>query len=340
MLLRHLLRTIGTAALTLSVLFLLSHAAIEPTTLLQNTLDSSARPGNEAQLPGVMAQLLHRYGLDAPLFYVGWQQGQGWQWHGLHNQYHTWLTQLVHGNLGYSYRADAPVTELMAQALRYTLPLTLLAATLSVLLALSATMAVGFRPVARRWFLRVAHVLQGLPLFLLALGLLLLLANPDAFDWFPAFGLGPDDVSASSPVQLLYHLALPTASLVLGSFPGLAIQLDGALQQELTRPYIATARAKGASANRVIWQHALRNALLPVVTLLTDLLPAIVAGAVVVEVVFALPGMGRLITDAAVNQDIPVLLGTVGLVAVVRLLSQLAADVLYPVLDPRLRSAA
>ncbi|WP_426493065.1 ABC transporter permease [Hymenobacter sp. 102] len=341
LLLRHLIRTLGAAGLILSVLFLLSHAIADPDILLQNAL--SGRAVSPEQTAQASALLLHRYGLDAPLFYVGWQQGTGWQWHGWHNQYHTWLVQLLHGNLGYSYRADAPVTALLGEALRYTLPLTLLAAVLSVILALVVVTAVSTRPVARHWVLRLAHVLQGLPLFLVALGLLLLLANPDALAWFPAFGLGAVDNLADAwhhPGWFLYQLALPLISLVLNGFPPLAIQLDGALQQELTRPYVATARAKGASAARSVWRHALRNALIPMLTLLTDLLPSIVAGAVVVEVIFALPGMGQLITEAAIHQDFPVLLGAVGLVALVRLLGQVAADLLYPVIDPRIRAVA
>lgn len=341
-LLWHMARTAGAAWLIISVLFLLSHAVADPESRLQDALTSGAHPGFAGQQAAATQQLLHRYGLNAPLFYATWQSGAGWQWHGAQNQYHAWLTRLAHGNLGYSYQADAPVAELLAQALRYTLPLTLLAAFLSVSTAIGVTAALSYRPVGRRWFLRVAHTLQSLPLFLLALGLLLLLANPDALSWFPAFGLSPADAAAETwqqPWIMLYQFALPVTSLVLSSFPALAIQLDGALQQEFAQPYTATARAKGASQSRTVWRHALRNALLPLVTLLTELVPSIVAGSVVVEVIFALPGMGRLLADAAVSQDFPVLLGGVGLVAFVRLVAQLAADVLYAVLDPRFRLA-
>ncbi|WP_170172477.1 ABC transporter permease [Hymenobacter rigui] len=303
-------------------------------------VESNSRMGGLLEQPATSQQLLHRYGLYEPLFYATWQPATGWHWHGVQTQYHRWLKQLLHGDLGYSYRLEAPVWDVVKQALRYTLPLTLLAAALSIALALGVATATSYRPSARRWFIRVAHILQSFPLFLLALGLLLLLANPDALSWFPAFGLGPADQEStgwSRPGLLLYQLTLPIISLVLGSFPALAIQLDGALRHEFNRPYIATARAKGSSPAGIVWRHALRNAVLPTVTLLTELLPSIVAGSVVVEVVFALPGMGRLLADAALNQDFPVLLGGVGLVAMVRLGAQLLADVLYPILDPRIR---
>ncbi|WP_185816872.1 ABC transporter permease [Hymenobacter metallilatus] len=333
----------GSAWLILSVLFLLSRGATDQRSLLQTMVESSARLGSLLEQPAVSQQLLQRYGLDAPLFYVSWQPATGWYWHGFHNQYHTWLTQLLQGNLGTSYRSEEPVLVLLGQALQYTLPLTMLAATLSIALALYLVAATGYRPIVSNWVMSMAHTLQSIPLFLLALGLLLLLANPDALNWFPAFGLGPTGPTSTSwshPQALLYQLTLPTLSLVLGSFPALAIQLNGSLHQELARPYVATARAKGTSQGRTIWRHALRNALLPTVTLLTELLPSIVAGSVVVEVIFALPGMGRLIADAAVQQDYPVLLAGVGLVAIVRLLAQLLADILYPLLDPRIRITA
>ncbi|MDU0369224.1 ABC transporter permease [Hymenobacter endophyticus] len=341
-LLWHMARAAGATWLIVSVLFLLSHATIDPESQLRDTLENATHPSEAGQRAAATQQLLHRYGLDTPLFYTTWHPQVGWQWHGGQNQYHAWLTQLAHGNLGYSYQADAPVAELLAQALHYTLPLTLLAALLSVSAAVGLTVVLSYRPVGRRWFLRLAHTLQSLPLFLLALGLLLLFANPDALSWFPAFGLSSTAAAEAwqQPGIMLYQLTLPVASLVLSSFPALAIQLDGALQQEFTQPYTATARAKGASQARTAWRHALRNALLPLVTLLTELLPSIVAGSVVVEVIFALPGMGRLIADAALQQDFPVLLGGVGLVAFVRLVAQFMADILYSVLDPRFRIAA
>jgi peptide/nickel transport system permease protein len=180
-------------------------------------------------------------------------------------------------------------------------------------------------------------------LFVIALGLLLLLANPDALAWFPAYGLGATDAAspwAGGLGQYLYHLVLPMLSLILVSVPGLVIQLDASIQQELQALYVATARAKGARPRSIIRRHIMRNALLPVLPLLSDLIPNLVAGSVVVEMIYALPGMGRLLAEAASNQDFPVLLGAVLLVSLARLLSQLLADLLYQWADPRIRLPA
>ncbi|QNP54082.1 ABC transporter permease [Hymenobacter qilianensis] len=138
----------------------------------------------------------------------------------------------------------------------------------------------------------------------------------------------------------LYYSALPLASLVLVKLPSLVVQLYDALRHELGANYATTARAKGLSGYQVATRHALRNAMLPIIALLTDLLPALVAGAVVVEVIFALPGMGRLLADAAAAHDFPVLVGGVLLVAVMRLLGLVVADMLYFLTDPRIRLQA
>ena len=339
-LLRHTARALVAIWLTLSALFLLSRSVTDQAAFIQSSLASNARLDAQANQAILTQQLLHRYGLDIPLFYASWQAETGWSWHGSHNQYHQWLLQLLRGNLGTSYRQASPVRELLSQALYYTLPLTLLASIASVGLAIGLATSLSYRPRTRRLVLLVLQGFQSFPLFLVAVGLLLLLANPDVLAWFPAFGLGLEQKSGTwwqSYGALLYHLTLPVLSLVIVSLPGLVTQLDGAIQQEMSQAYVATARAKGASRRRTMRGHVLRNALLPTIALLTDLLPNLVAGSVVVEVLFALPGMGRLLAEAAATQDYPVLLGAVGLVTVVRLAAQWLTDVAYQLTDPRIR---
>jgi peptide/nickel transport system permease protein len=183
--------------------------------------------------------------------------------------------------------------------------------------------------------------LHALPLFVVALLLLLLFANPEAFAWFPAYGLDrPASATASlwaRAATYLVHMVLPITALVLTALPDLTLQLTAALTQELSTHYAATARAKGLSGSAVIRHHALRNALLPTLAQIAELLPALVAGALVVEVVFALPGMGRLLAEAAATRDYPVLLGGVLLTGAARLLALLLADLFYLWADPRIR---
>jgi peptide/nickel transport system permease protein len=279
-----------------------------------------------------------------PLFYFSLTHSSTgetsrWEWHGSNNQYHHWLQKAVQGNLGTSYRNGQAVTTVLGEALRYTLPLTTSAALLAA--GLSVALALWLVRGGPAFLLHVLYGLDALPLFVVALGLLLLFANPDLLPLFPAYGLGQlSGENAPWTTQLntyLYYSTLPLASLVLVKLPSLVVQLHDALRHELNANYATTARAKGLSALQVTTRHALRNALLPIITLLTDLLPSLLAGAVVVEVIFALPGMGRLLAESAASHDYPVLVGGVLLIALMRLIGLVAADALYFLADPRIR---
>lgn len=286
-----------------------------------------------------------RLELDLPAFYLTRQRGV-WRWHGPRNQYHRWLARALRGDLGRSYRDGRPVSEMLREALTYTLPLTaggaLLAGLGAVLLALRlAAQPAGSR--LARWVRTGLTGLYTLPLFVVALALLLLLANPDALDLFPAYGLGDDGTPVASARWLaayLAHSALPLACLVLAALPELTLTLEAALRRELQTDYATAAYAKGLPRRQVLRRHALPNALLPLIATFSELLPALVAGAVVVEVVFALPGTGRLLAEAAAARDYPVVVGGVLWAAAARLLALLLADVLYRRADPRLRPAS
>ncbi|WP_167856374.1 ABC transporter permease [Hymenobacter metallicola] len=245
--------------------------------------------------------------------------------------------------MGRSFRDNQPVTTLVSRALTCTLPLTIGAFITIAGAGWGLTLLLAHYRSIRPVVVTALHFLQTLPLFVVALLLLLLLANPDFLDWFPAYGLARPENSTTGLYQLLsslYHSVLPLFSLVLVSLPSFVVQWHNALQQELKADYILTARAKGVRPSLVIRRHALRNALLPAITYLTDLLPALVAGAVVVELIFALPGMGRLIAESAAARDFPVVLSGVVLIALVRLLAQILADWLYYQADPRIKLEA
>jgi peptide/nickel transport system permease protein len=342
LLLRHLGQTLLATWLLASAVFLLSRSGGEQAVRLaqpDNTSGFADPTSSPAETRAARAAIRHRLGLDQPLFYVGRSATGAWQWRGWHNQYHEWLRALRQGNMGTSFRSGEPVAQRLARALAFTLPLT---GTAAMLAAMAALALATFLAAAPRWQrpVRAALVaLHSLPLFVIALGLLLLLANPELLEWFPASGLAPEDAADTSwlSVAALPRLVLPVAALVLSALPELTLQLDAALAYELRQPYIMTARAKGLPAAAVVRRHALRNALLPTLAQLAELLPTLVAGAVVVEAVFALPGMGQLLADAATTRDYPVLVGGVLLVGTARLLSLLLADLSYSWADPRIR---
>ncbi|MDB5267149.1 MAG: hypothetical protein JWP58_189 [Hymenobacter sp.] len=333
-----------------SAVFLLSRHDLD-TALRLALPDAASQTGaGNALLPGgeqaALQALRHRFGLDLPVFYVsrGPASPAGirpWHWHGRRNQYHQWLRALTHGDLGTSFRTGETVAGRLRHALAFTLPLTGSAAVLAVLGALALAQRLATAPWWQRPLRAVLVAVHGLPLFVVALVLLLVFANPDVLDWLPTYGFGQANEMSTSPGQRLadafLHLILPVSALVITAVPELTLQLTAALQQELGTAYATTARAKGLSEAAVVRHHALRNALLPTLAQIAEFLPALVAGAVVVEVVFALPGMGRLLAEASAARDYPVLIGGLLLTGAVRLLALLLADLCYFWADPRIR---
>ncbi|OGX81823.1 ABC transporter permease [Hymenobacter glacialis] len=332
-----------------SVVFLLSYRDIDAAVrlALPDATEATAGPGagSAADQATQQAALRQRLGLDLPLFYLSrttdpqlhWVK---WRWNGAHNQYHHWAMGLARGNWGVSFRTGEAVTARLGRALSFTLPLTGTAAFLAVLCAFGLGQRLARRPRGHSLLQAALVVLHALPLFVVALALLLTLANPEVVAWFPAYGLQAADAGLdtwSQAGQYALHLVLPVAALTLTALPELTLHLSGALTRELRSDYATTARAKGLTEQAIIRHHALRNALLPTITLIAELLPALVAGAVVVEVVFALPGMGRLLADAAAARDYPVLVGGILLIGAARLLALLLADLVYFWADPRIR---
>jgi peptide/nickel transport system permease protein len=350
-LLWRLFRTVLAVWALASAVFLLSrHDADTAAQLaLPDSADLTYAGGSTDSTQYLAAQRAakRRLGLDLPLFYVGRKDdspahiASTWYWHGPENQYHRWITKALRGDLGTSFRTGEAVTARLRRAVLFTLPLTGTAALQAVLAALVLAQRLAAGP----WWQRPVRALlvtgHALPLFVVALVLLLVFANPEVFAWFPAYGLDqPTDTEPDAwgrTAAYLRHLVLPVTALTLTAVPDLTLQLNASLAQELRTGYATTARAKGLAESTVIRHHALRNALLPTLTQVAELLPALVAGAVVVEVVFALPGMGRLLAEAAAARDYPVLVGGVLLTGAARLLALLLADLLYFWADPRIR---
>jgi peptide/nickel transport system permease protein len=334
-----------------TLLFLLTRTLPNEQELLDRFATSTGGASPSAkQIRIARQQARHRLGLDVPLFYLSTRPDTSsghwlawrWRWNGTNNQYHRWLGSLGRADFGSSYRTAEPVSQLIGHALRYTVPLTLLAAVLLVGLVGPLGMWLAAQP-RNRPGLVVLFALDALPLFVVALLVLLLLANPDFLPLFPAYGLGAESDShsfAQAVTHYLSYLALPVASLVLTNIAEPVVQLASSLRHEMRQDYMLAARAKGLSVRQAIRRHALRNAVLPGIALFTDLLPNLLAGSVVVELIFALPGMGRLLAEAAAARDYPELLGGVLVVALTRQLSLWLADGLYQLADPRIRTRA
>jgi peptide/nickel transport system permease protein len=252
----------------------------------------------------------------------------------IHVQYVAWMGRLLRGDLGRSIRNQEPVIENVGRRIRPSLQLAALAMVIAVVVAFP----VGILSAARRNTpidgAGSAFSLFGIcmPNFLLALLLIFLFGV--TLRWLPISGYTDP---LEEPVRGLRSLLLPAITLGLALAAVITRTLRSSMLEALSEDYVRTARAKGLSEWRVIRVHVLRNALIPVVTVLGLQLGTLIGGAVITEYVFALPGVGRLVVDAVFARDYPLVQGVVLLIAIGYIVSNLAVDVLYGVIDPRIR---
>ncbi|MCB0637550.1 MAG: ABC transporter permease, partial [Lewinella sp.] len=266
----------------------------------------------------------------------------GWQWYGADNQYHRWLSGMLHGDFGHSLRDQRPVAVRIGEAVRWTLQINglaiLFAYLLSIPLGVYAAAYVGRRFDRITSF--VLFLLYSLPSFWVASLLILFLTTPEWLDIFPSMGVGEVGPEVGWWQRLSVrasHLFLPIFCLTYGSLAFISRQVRGSMIEVLGSDYIRTARAKGLSEGRVLWRHAFRNGLFPLITMFAGVLPAALAGSVVIEVIFNIPGMGRLTVDSILTKDWPVVYALLLLAGTLTLVGILLADLLYAWADPRVR---
>lgn len=273
----------------------------------------------EERDPEVIARLREIYRMDDPIFV----------------QFFAWLGQVVQGDFGRSLRTGEPVLNLILQKL----PVTIQLATASILVAICIGIPIGILAARRKGtvvdYSASAVALSGLSIPNFWFGIMLILLVSVHLKWLPASGYESIFVH---PWEAIQRLIMP--SFVLGN--GLAAFLmrhtRSAMLEVLRSDYVRTARAKGLDEDTVVHRHALRNALVPIITLTTLLFGELLAGAVLTEQVFTIPGFGKLIVDAVFNRDYGVVQGVVLCTAIGFILMNLLADILYILVNPRLRS--
>jgi peptide/nickel transport system permease protein len=284
-------------------------------------------PGDPAALlygldatPDDLAQVRARWGLDRPLPL----------------QYLSWLGNVMRGNLGRSLADGRPVATTIGERLPATLLLAVSALAMAIVVGvgLGVVAAACIRSPLDRALTLVATLCYSMPTFWL--GLLLILLFAITWGWLPSGGLA-SPVGPSTPVDLLAHLILPASVLSLPPLAQFLRFTRAGLSEVLGQGYVRTARAKGLGETAVLFRHAFRNAAIPLITLLGLALPQLLSGAVVVETVFAWPGLGRLIMEAAFQRNYSVLMGDILLVGSLVMLGSLIADVAYVLADPRIR---
>ncbi len=303
----------------------------------------------------IMAYYSERYGIGHPLYvqYLKWlgrvspigpkAQGEGFPG--------PWKFGFKVPDLGESWQVHRPISDL----LRESLPITLLLEFTSLPIIYLISIVTGIQAAKARG----KAVDVGLGTFLIGLysmpeiwiGVLMIgfLTNKEYFHWFPSNGLhditsdamsfmpsfGPDGFQRGWLLDTAWHLVLPLICLSYGSFAYLSRLTRGSLLETLGLDFVRTARAKGLSEKVVIYAHAFRNSLLPLITVTASFLPGILAGAVIIETIFGLPGMGQLFASAAINTDRELLLALTLIFAMLLMISFLLADIAYAIADPR-----
>ncbi|MDP2983964.1 MAG: ABC transporter permease [Candidatus Latescibacter sp.] len=260
-----------------------------------------------------LAQLRRELGLDRPVYV----------------QYVRFMGRLLKGDLGMSYRQKRPVAEII----RDRFPATARLAVSSMLIAIIVGIAAGILAARYRnsmWdWLVMVFSLSGISMPVFWLGMMLILLFASGLGWLPVGGYGKNGD--------LRHLLLPAVSLAAVSIGYIARMMRSSMLEVIGKDYIRTARAKGLSEWAVVLHHALRNALIPVITIIGINFASLLGGAVATETVFAWPGLGRAVVDAIRMRDLPVVEGCVIFLAVIFVLANLIVDLSYAWLDPRIR---
>ncbi len=293
--------------------------------------DPAAAYLNPNMPPEVIEQLRVNLGLDQPV----------------HVRYVKWMASFFTGDWGYSFAQSRPVAAILLDAL----PNTLVLAAISLVLVFVIGIVIGVIQAVRQNSLTdnslsvVGLFFYSMPSFWLGL-MLMLVFSLKASEWGWPISLPPtgvtsvdyDFMTAGEKLRdRIAHLVLPVATLTLALAAGVARYTRGQMLEVVRQDYIRTARAKGLPERTVIFKHALRNSLIPVITLLGLNLPYLFSGAVFIEYIFAWPGMGRVIVEAIYQRDYPLVMATSFLFAVIVVIGNLIADTLYAVADPRIR---
>jgi microcin C transport system permease protein len=277
--------------------------------------------------PEMLAELEAQFGFDKPA----------------HVRFVTMIWSYLRLDFGHSYFQDRPVFDLVVERLPVSISLGLWTLLLIYLIAIPLGVAKAVRDGTQFdvWTSAVVFTAYAVPGFLFAVMLIVFFAGGSYLDWFPMRGLVSDNFDELSPLgkvkDYLWHMALPLTALTIGGFATLAMLTKNSFLEELGKPFVITARAKGLSERRVLYGHVFRNAMLIVIAGFPAAFVSILySGALLIEVIFSIDGIGLLGFDAAIKRDYPILFGTLFVFTLIGLVMQLIGDLVYTLVDPRI----
>jgi peptide/nickel transport system permease protein len=277
--------------------------------------------------PEYVEQLKKLYGMDKPMY----------------QRYFIWMGKLVTFDFGESYKDHRPVITKIAETLPITIQLNLISILLVYLIAipLGVYSATHQRSFGDNLTTLLLFLLYSLPSFWVAMLLIYFLGGGQWLNWFPVYGISSDGAEQLGWGRWLldrgWHLVLPVFCLSYAGLAGLSRYARAGIIEEVRKDYVRTARAYGFTERTVIYKYTLRNSLIPIVTLLGTLLPAMLGGSVIIERIFSIPGMGRLSFEAILSRDYPLIMGILSIDALLTLVGLIISDILYAVVDPRIK---
>ncbi|MBC7358432.1 MAG: ABC transporter permease [Desulfacinum sp.] len=326
-LLKRLLQIVPTLLGITFITFCIIQLAPGNPAVLKLQMASQGEMADTAYAKQVIEQTKKLYGLDKPLPV----------------QYLLWVKRVFTFDFGTSFKDHRRVWDKIAERLPVTIQINVISIFLVYLIAIpfgiySATHPETLTDKALTLFF---FFLYSLPNFWVAVLLIMLLGGGEFWDVFPVYGIASVGAETwpwwQQLLDRLWHLALPVTCLTYGGLAYLSRLTRAELLEVIREDYVRTARAKGLSERVVIFKHAFRNALLPIVTLLAFLLPAMFGGSIIIESIFSIPGMGQLGFEAVLSRDYPVIMAITTLSALLTLVGLLLSDILYAVLDPRIQ---
>ena len=258
-----------------------------------------------------------------------------------YTKFFNWLSEALRGNFGYSFKHYRPVIDVIGENIGCTFALALIALIFSMLVGIPCGIISATKQYSAADNILTVFSLVGLALPTFFFGLILLKIFAADLKWLPTFGIS-NPMYANAPffVKLgdwAYHLILPSLVLGLAEIASFMRYTRSSMLEVIRSDYIRTARAKGLSEKVVIYKHAFRNAMIPIVTLLGFRIPGLISGAVMTETIFSLPGVGKLSVEAATTRNYPLLLGINAMLTMATLFGTLVADLLYAAVDPRIK---
>jgi len=280
----------------------------------------------EAITQQIVEETKKLYGLDKPIY----------------ERYWIWVKQIATLDFGKSYKDHRPVINKIAERIPITLTLNIISIILIYLIAIPIGVysAVAHGRFSERLGTFFLFILYSIPSFWMAMILIFFLGGGDYWDLFPVYGLLSPGVENypfyKKAVNFLWHIALPVFCLTYGSLAYLSRFQKGSLLEVLREDFVRTATAKGLPKHKVLLKHALRNALIPIITILAGILPAMIGGSVIIESIFSIPGIGQLGFEAVLSRDYPVIMAIATISAVLTLFGILIADLVYVLVDPRI----